>query len=156
MPYDYHAALAKGIRQAAARYADDLRAMEDSVLRASPGGAARSPYDFTYEVVFVNRRIAARMRNEDPGPSPFEGWIVAPPEFCEKERAIAEVLDSAEELAEAWLAVSPDAIETVTPLPQGEFTPIFGATLCERHMHYHDAQLNLIQAMGGDGDVHWS
>ena len=43
------------------RYIDDLEAMPEEMLARSPGGSARTPYDFTYEIVYVNRRLTKRL-----------------------------------------------------------------------------------------------
>src|SRR5512147_753859 len=90
--------LAERMTSAARLYVQDLEALDESMLAHSPGGAARGPYDFTYEVVFVQRRIAKRLRGEDPGPASFEGWMTAPDEFMDKARAMAEVKSTVDEI----------------------------------------------------------
>lgn len=156
MSVDIKDHVAGRIRQAASCYTGDLHSMSDDLLAASPGGVARTPYDFTYEIVFVNRRIAKRIRGEEPEPFEMKGWIVAPPEFQNKDRAIEEFRTSTDEVLEAWEALAEDQLDRSIPLPQGEpTTPIKLASLCASHITYHDAQLNYLQAINGDGSMHW-
>lgn len=136
-------------------YLDDLNATDEAVLASSPGGAARSPYDFTYEVAFVNRRVAARLRREDPGPWHRESWLTAPPEFCTKAEAIKAVEQSGNDVLSGWDNWPDDSLDEKIPLPNGETTPIDMANLIARHLVYHDAQLNYCQALSGDSEVHW-
>ncbi|HRF59024.1 MAG TPA: DinB family protein [Fimbriimonadaceae bacterium] len=143
------------IAEGTGMYIQDLEAMDAELLGKSPGGVARSAYDFTYEVVVVNRRVAARLRGDDPGPWPSEGWMTAPDDFKNKEVAVREMKASSEEVLAAWDALDAGAIETPIVLPTGETTPMSMASLIATHAVYHDAQLNYIQAIAGDGEMHW-
>lgn len=143
------------IAESTGMYIQDLEAMGAELLGRSPGGVARTAYDFTYEVVVVNRRVAARLRGEDPGPWPSEGWMMAPDEYKNKDFAVAEMKESSEEVLAAWDLLDPAAIEKPIVLPNGETNPLAMASLIATHAVYHDAQLNYLQAISGDGDMHW-
>lgn len=134
-------------------YAQDLAAMAHDRLAASPGGKARSPYDFTYEVVVVNERIACRLRGEEPPPEDgTEGWIKAPPEFCDPERARQRLEESTAGVLAAWDGLPVERLGETA----GSMTCLDLGSLCATHMMYHDAQLNMLQAIDGDAEVHWS
>lgn len=137
------------------KYRDDLEAMPEDLLAKSPGGTARRPLDFTYEIVVINRRIACRLRNEDPGKFAFEGWVTAPVEFAAKEVVLREFNDTCQAVLDAYDAVPEDEIERVIPLPQGQTSPLDLATLMASHTMYHDAQLNYAQCLAGDDQMHW-
>ncbi len=156
MGVDIKGHIAERISNAGSCYAGDLQAMSEELLGRSPGGVARTPYDFTYEVIFVNRRLATRIKGEDPGPANVNGWIVAPEEYKNKERILSDFNESVQQVLSAWNGLAEDQLEREIPLPQGDPTsPIKLASLCASHITYHDAQLNYIQAMQGDGEMHW-
>lgn len=136
-------------------YLQDLEAMGHDELAKSPGGNARTPYDFTYETAVVNRRIAARLRSEDPGPAPWDGWAVAPAEFQNKETALKELADSADEVVAGWDNTAEERIAETITLASGDTSALDMAKLAAYHMGYHDAQLNYHQAICGDDAVHW-
>lgn len=156
MPFQIKPFIADQIEKAASRYVIDLAALNEESRAQSPGGSARSAYDYTYECAVVNRRVAARLRGEDPGPWPFgEGWAQAPAEFRDAETAGAELKSSAEELVSAWNAFPEERIEQPIVLTSGDAKPVELVHLCAVHLNYHDAQLNLLQAMSGDESMHW-
>lgn len=144
------------IAESANMYIQDLEAMDAELLGKSPGGVARTPYDFTYEVVVVNRRVATRLRGEDPGPWPNEGWMTAPEEFRSKEAAVREMKSSSDEVLAAWDALDASKIGETIVIPNGETTALSMGSLIATHAMYHDAQLNYIQALAGDGEMHWA
>jgi hypothetical protein len=137
------------------RYLDDLQAMSGEQLGQTLGGKARTAYDFTYEVAHVNRRIAKRMRGEDPGPANMDSWLTAPLEFKSRAEAIRQIRESSNEILSAFDAIPEGELERAIPLAKGQTSPLDLATLAAVHMSYHDAQLNFIQAALGDDEVHW-
>lgn len=136
-------------------YVEDLEASDEAILGAALGGSARTPYDFTYEVVVVNRRVSMRMKGEDPGILPQDGWIKAPAEFCSKAVAVKEFRESADDVIAQFEKEPEGQIERVIPLPKGETSPLDLVTLSVHHWNYHDAQINYVQSLSGDEKVHW-
>ncbi|MCU0316556.1 MAG: hypothetical protein MUC92_08185 [Fimbriimonadaceae bacterium] len=131
----------------------DVRAMSNETLSATAGGATRSGFDFLYEVAVVNKRMAARFKGQDPGPS-SEGWIMAPEEFRDQEKIASLLEESYEEIAEAVESFDSNRFDE-QPIPESTWTYLDLAGLAAIHGVYHDAQLNYIQAMHGDEAVHW-
>ena len=151
-----HAKLRKRFEDAAKSYRQDLDAMAEASLILSPGGVARPPCDFTFEVAYVNRRIAKRLRGETP-PPPAEGWVTAPDEFRTKATTIEEFQSAADDLLAAWDGISDSEIDREIVLQSGSTTtPSDLMYLAAYHAGYHDAQLNYHQAIQGDGEVHWA
>lgn len=137
-------------------YIRDLEAMPDEQLASAPGGSARSPYDLTFEVAHVNRRLAKRMRGEDPGPWGFEGWVKAPAEFKNRQKAIDAVRDSMNEVLASWESVPESEVNREIKIPSGMTSPVDLAFMCAYHTGYHDAQLNYLQTLHGDDKTHWA
>jgi len=146
----------KQIESARDLYLKDLEAMSQEDLGKSAGGAARKPFDFTYETVFVNRRVAKRMRGETPEPiAGDDGWMTAPAEFCDKAKAIAEFRDSMDQILAAWSSVDEAKIFDPIAMPSGDSSLAYFAHFACIHSSYHDAQLNYHQAIHGDDKMHW-
>lgn len=145
----------KMIHDGAKMYLADLEAMSHAQLSLQPTEGARCAYDFTYEVVAINRRFANRFRGEDPGPWPFEGWATTPEDWRSPETAVNAFKDSINELLAAFDGI-PDAkiFETIA-IPNGETSVAELCRILVSHLLYHDGQLNLIQIMTGNSKVHW-
>jgi hypothetical protein len=108
----------KKIEGARDLYLKDLEAMSQEDLGKSAGGAARTPFDFTYETVFVNGRISTRMRGETPAAvSGDDGWMKAPADFCDKVRAVAQFKSSMDEILTAWSKVDEGKLLDPIALP---------------------------------------
>lgn len=149
--FDPKAYATSQIQNALRYYKSDLEAIPEDQFCASPGGCARAPVDFTYEVAFVNRRIAGRLRGDEMAPMPFEGWMVAPEDQRHKARSIAEFEASMNEVA---AALGDDVHRTIVT-PDRTTTALELALFCALHVMYHDAQLNYFQALKGDDAMHW-
>jgi hypothetical protein len=149
--------LGKGIKQAGESFVRDIEAMPQHILEKSPGGVARTPLDYAYEIALINKRIAARLRNEDPGPWPFTDvkWVTCAPEYCDKEKMTNFVRDSFDEVAKAWDAFDETQLETPIKLPSGETNALDLGAMVFSHAVYHDGQLNYAQSISGDDEMHW-
>jgi hypothetical protein len=136
-------------------YRQDLDALPDEAFDRSPGGVARTPAHFTYEIVCVNSRFTKRIRGEDPGPFSTDLWANTPDEFRSKAGGLDAFLKSMDEFIEALNAVPADEVLRQIEVPSGVTSPYDLALFCASHVNYHDGQLNYIQALNGDADVHW-
>lgn len=148
--------LLEGVASAAKSYRQDFEALSHEQLGASPMGQARAPYDFTYEVVIVNKRIASRLRGQDPGPWTAEGWMTAPEGLKDKSALMAAFDESVAELTSAIEGIPAGEMGREIVLPNMTTNPLDLATHAVVHMTYHDAQLNYVQELHGDMAVHWS
>ena len=135
-------------------YIRDLEALGEEDLANSPGGTARSAYDYTYEVAFNNERFAARLRGETPKKTP-EGWMSAPTDYRNKQAAIEYIRTSTDEFLAAFEAVPAEDLLKTIVLENDTSNALEYANMCTSHMGYHDAQLNLVQSMRGDSKMHW-
>jgi hypothetical protein len=135
-------------------FISDIRALSQESLNVSPGGSARAPYDYIYELVVANDRAANALNSIKNGPWPFENWAVAPSDFRTIETASSEMARSMDGILLALQSMGDDdksfLISDATSTP-----PVQIAFKCVEHMRYHDAQLNYVQALSGDDKVHW-
>jgi hypothetical protein len=136
-------------------YIKDLQMISEDDLLNGMNGEERKGIDFSYEVAYVNRRFAARLRGESPEAWPEDGWIVAPAQMRSKSAIILAIKESMDELISAWELVPASDMTRVIPLPKGETSPLDLVFSCCWHTGYHDAQLNYIQELKGDLKMHW-
>lgn len=146
---------ATSTREAAKYYAKDLAAMTHEALNSPIGGHTRCGFDFTEEVIVVNHRIAARLRGNDPGAWPYEGWVTAPEEHKNKDEMANRLIASADDVAGALEALQDADLGRTFTAGEKESKLADIAGMPAYHMGYHDGQLNLIQAFHGDEEVHW-
>jgi hypothetical protein len=146
----------EGLKSAADHYVKDLQVMSDEEVLQSVGGSARKPVDFSFEVGLINLRIAARLRGEEPPPTPDGEWWEAPAELRTKVAITEYLKTSCETLAIAASKLSDDEIEKPIGAPGHEQPALMMINFAAMHTMYHDAQLNFIQSLKGDLEVHWS
>jgi uncharacterized damage-inducible protein DinB len=146
----------QNLEDARDRYLEDLAAIPDHAFDASPAGAARSAAHFTYEIVCVNRRLATRMRGEDPGPFNPTLWETTPDEYRSRSLATQAFSESTQEFLDVLESIPAEQMEREIPTPSGTTTPFDLAMFCAMHVNYHDGQLNYIQAIHGDASIHWT
>ena len=154
MATDVKDAIKTSLEQAKTFYLLDLEAIAEEKLGVSPGGVARAPFDFTLEIADVNRRFAAGMRDEtlEKRSDEERASLIA---GMTKASAKQMIEDSVGELIAAWMGLADDQIEKMIPA-FGDERPAFAmASLAATHMMYHDGQLNYLQALNGDGAIHW-
>lgn len=143
------------LRDVQKRYLIDLRALPDDAISRSPGGAARTPANITYEIVLVNQRLATRMKGEDPGPFDPGAWSETPAEYQTKDGAAGAFEESLNQVVAVVEAIPGEEMLREIPTPSGTTSPFDLAEFCAYHINYHDGQLNYIQALLGDAEIHW-
>ena len=144
------------IQESANLYCKDLEATPDEVLAASQDGKARSILAFTAETIGFNYMIASVLTGENkPMPTAEERESFSA-SINSKAAAIGGLQASVGALTAAIEMVDGGDWLTVVMAPWGmEATK---ANLCgwaAMHTTYHDGQVNLVQVLNGDTDVHW-
>lgn len=91
----------------------------------------------------------------DPGPWPGEGFLRAPAEYQDKQYVIDRFNQSMDAVVAALDQCPEERMSTKISLPQGETSVTELCSLIIRHTSYHDGQLNYIQTLHGDENVHW-
>lgn len=138
----------------AALYAKDLEAMTGEML-AFKSGKSRSGFDLTYEVVALHRLVIAGATGTTLPRSRPEGWMTAPESYASKEVAIADFKASIEELMEAVRGASPERLDAIVESPLGPLPVSRLVGIVPMHIMYHSGQLNYIQTLHGDDELHW-
>lgn len=136
-------------------YATDLSAMTDEMLASSVAGKARTGFDLTYEVIGVNNLIPDKARKVQREGTTNDGWVRAPESFCSKEAAIAAFKQSVADVVETLRAASPEFMEEIVESPLGPLPVARLAGIVPMHILYHSGQLNYIQTLHGDDEMHW-
>lgn len=149
MAIDLAEFVTKDLRGMAAMWAKDLAAHRPEEFCSSPSEKVRSVADFSYETLFVNRRLIARVTGEPV--LPMDGFPSCPEELCTPEAMAAALTESVEQFIAAMgdperEIVRPDGT-ILTAFELGSFMNV--------HMMYHLGQINYVQTLCGDGDVHW-
>ncbi|MCX6380148.1 MAG: hypothetical protein NT023_11855 [Armatimonadetes bacterium] len=112
--------------------ANDLNAIPVEKRNVSPGGAGRTPLNIVAECAHVNQRCSQYLKT-----------LVPPDRLSPEER-------------EAHLNSDDAKWGETTEFPFGRPMTLFGiAELPSVHLMYHDGQLNYIQTLYDDTEVHW-
>lgn len=138
-------------------YCKDLKAMTDEQLVAAQPGVARAASVLTgdacamaiYATNLINDPTTEFQMEADMNRLVGEMTTVA--------EAVRVVSETGSALASAIEGASDERMaEMMTPPWGGPAMPMFlFANIAANHLWYHDGQINLIQAMNGDGEVHW-
>jgi hypothetical protein len=155
MPINLKKYCRETIESAGEMYRKDLDALPEEALLSTSGGASRSPVAITYEIIVVNKRLATRMKGDDPGPFDPTAWANVPEEFTSADGCKSAFMASIRNLLSTLEAVPSDQMDKDIATPSGSTTPFDLALFAAQHVSYHDGQLNLLQAQRGDADMHW-
>lgn len=149
--------LSGAVRFMTESYVKDVAALGADKMSDAPGGSARVAWDYSYEVAFVGRRIAARLRMENPPEWPWkEGYAIAPEEFRTVDAISAELTAAGEEVCAAIMAADESTFRHEWVF--GEDFKMSGFQMAMHavdHISYHLGQLNQLQMLNGDAEVHW-
>ena len=135
---------------------NDINAIAADKRSECPGGSARSPLYIVAECASVNGLIAKMLRGEQverPSSEQAEAFMKT---FDTTDKALAFLHQETESLLSAIDAMDESTLGDTVQTPLGERT-LFGlASIAGIHMGYHDGQLNYIQTLYGDSEMHWS
>ena len=149
MATDLKAFLDKSLTEASARWAMDLAAHAGD-LNVAPSETARSVADIAYETVFVNRMFAARLKGD--ATASMDGFPSCPSEMRSAQALSKAMGDSVREILNA--VGDP---ERVVARGHGDESSAFAvAAYAGTHMMFHLGQINYIQTVNGDAEIHWA
>ena len=152
---DAVAELASFARSSADFYGKDLLALPASAYGQPYREGARTIQEVTAEVCGFNFYMTSALKGEAPAnPSKEERQAFAAT-LDTPEKGAAAVKASTEALADSMLA-NRDAFSEMIPAPWGAEISKFGmALIAINHIMYHDAQINYLQSLHGDQEMHW-
>ena len=153
---DIRAHYAGWVMTCAEFYAKDLAAMTQEQFDNTYGGATRSPRNFSAEVALMTEKSVDLVRGGEMGGRDAEAMAAREAELSTPALAGAAVKSAALEMAKAFKEASDEAIAREITMPWGQAMTIYAlAHLVASHIMYHDAQLNYVQAINGDAEMHW-
>jgi len=147
--------VAKSVRTSFTMILKDLEAIPAEAYERNFGGVSRTISDFIYEVTLVNDHIGHYMRGEEAFPWPEGGWIKAPDSLRGKEATLAAFKISAEKTMSTADSFTQEELEAPLTTDDGETTRAERCRFIVIHNWYHMGQLNYIQSLLGDGEMHW-
>lgn len=82
--------------------------------------------------------------------------MIAPEDYRVRDRAVADFNESVDQVLAAWDAIATSELGNTFTMASGEEVSMAEMMLlASYHTAYHDAQLNYLQAILGDGEMHW-
>lgn len=135
----------------------DLKHIPESEYASSKGGKAKSVQAIVAEVIGFNKMAAGILQGKGAGTMPSEEESAAFAKAFNTTAACQSALEeSCEELAKAIEATSDEDLTKTQLAPWGmEMTYVDWASIATTHILYHDGQLNFIQSLNGDDQIHW-
>ncbi len=153
--FEPRAALRAALERTHKNLVNDLNATPDDKIRSGAGGVSRSAIDVVVECGSLNAWVAAMLTGgETPNRSPEEraAFIAS---FQTKESTLAYLDQQTHLLLTAVDAMDENTLGDIVETPIGPMTRFGVVELTAMHMMYHDGQINYIQAMNGDAEMHW-
>lgn len=136
-------------------FLQDLENLPDDVFGKSLGGKARTAADIAHEVRITNERLCRDLQRQPSAEQP-NAWVIAPEDVRTKEAAIQSFQTSCEQVLQIIEQMSLEEMEEVVPGVLGEARRADHCRSMTVHLWYHSGQLNFMQTLLGDSDLHWS
>ena len=137
-------------------YSADINAIPEDKWTASFGGCTRTANDLTADAISLLVWCTGALRGNastDYGPDGMKAMADA---TSTREAAIAKLNEAADDFAAALGAASDEDLNKVVTPPWQMDAPLYMlAQIAVSHVWYHDGQLNYIQCLHGDGEMHW-
>lgn len=135
---------------------NDIKAISAEKLNVSPGGSARAPLHIVAECAAINGMVAAYLMTGETKrlpPDEREEWMSS---FTTREATLQVLNESTAALVDAIQGLDPSTFGEISDQPFGRSLTRFAiAQAPAAHMMYHDGQLNYLQTLYGDTEVHW-
>ncbi len=154
LPAQLKARALKDLKGAFYLYLTDLQTTPEEAFTRDFGGKSRTISDMTYEVNLVLDHVGLTIRGEELFEWP-EGWVKAPPDYKTKDAVIAAFTKSSDRIVETVEALSESALFGIVNTERGETTRFERCQFMALHTWYHSGQLNFIQTLLGDDNLHW-
>ena len=135
--------------------ANNLNAIAEDKRNECTGGCAHTPLFIVAECGTVNGMVAKMLTGEAferPSAEQRQAYLES---FDTTEKALAHLSSETQSLLAAIDSLDESSFGDFVQTPIGERT-VFGlAELPMWHMSYHDGQLNYLQTLHNDAEMHW-
>lgn len=135
---------------------NDLTAISAEKRNECLGGCARSALNMVAECAALNGAIAHYLQTGEMKRLPPDEREAFLNSFDTLEKTLAFLDERTDKLLEAYAALDESTLGEMSDQPFGRPMSRFAvAELPAMHMMYHDGQLNYIQTLHGDSEIHW-
>ncbi len=132
----------------------DINAIPDDKWTEGHGGCTRPANALISDTVTMLKWTTAAAQGEES--SVYNDMDALTETYKDKATAIGGLQEASAAFGAAITSASDEALNAVVNAPWGMPTPVFIlAQIAVSHIWYHDGQLNYIQSLLGDGEVHW-
>ncbi len=153
---DYRAHFSGWVINCAEFFAKDLAALTDEQYNNTYGGVTRSPRNIAAEVAVLTSGTVKLIQGGDVSMPDDSVMQSVESELDTPAKAGHAVKAAALELAKAVKAASDEELAREITMPWGQaFSAYALAHLTATHIMYHDGQINYVQAINGDAEMHW-
>lgn len=153
---DYRAHYAGWVMSCADFFAKDLAALTQEQFDGTYGGVTRSPRNIATEVAVLTSGTVKIVQGGDLAMPSDEVMASTEAELDTPAKAGHAVKAAAVELAKAVKAASDEDLAREIAMPWGQAFSVYAlAHLTATHIMYHDGQINYVQSINGDKEVHW-
>ena len=134
----------------------DIRAIPADKWTATHGGCTKSALQVTAETISLLDWTAAALRGNAVLSDETSLMEKIKSDCASQEAAIARLKSAAGAFAAALSDASDEALNAIVTPPWRMDAPLFMiAQIAASHIWYHDGQLNYIQSLLGDDQIHW-
>lgn len=133
----------------------DIKAMPESMLTQQMGGCARPANELVADTLGLLYWTTGTLKGEEVELTEDSAKNLAG-SLTTHDAIINAMTQATADFRDAFAQASDEALNTVITPPWQMDAPLY--ILCMiavNHIWYHDGQLNYIQALNGDGKVHW-
>jgi hypothetical protein len=132
----------------------DIMAIPEEKWTSNFGGCTRPTHELVADATAFALWIAETIRGNV---QPYDGMLMnsVRDQMTTRDAAVAKVNEAANSLATAITEASDEALLAKIPVPWGEQKVYSLAQTAVSHFWYHDGQLNYVQCLLGDEQVHW-
>ncbi|MCC6404669.1 MAG: DinB family protein [Fimbriimonadaceae bacterium] len=136
-------------------YSKDIKALPADKWDATHGGSTRSAAELTADAIalldWTTDALKGNVREYG-----MDDIASMKEKINSPQAAISQLSTSADAFNAALAGASDDALNSIVTPPWKMDAPLYIlAQVAVSHIWYHDGQLNYIQALLGDGEVHW-
>lgn len=134
----------------------DIRAIPADKWAATHGGCTKSALQVTVETISLLDWTTEALRGNASLADDTHKMAGLKAECASQDAAIARLKGAAAGFAVALSDASDEALNAIVTPPWRMDAPLFMiAQIAASHIWYHDGQLNYIQSLLGDDQIHW-
>lgn len=137
-------------------YTKDISALPADKWDATHGGCTRPASELTADAIALLDWTTDALKGNVRDDYGMDTIAAMKAKCSDPQAAAAQLASSADAFNSALAGASDEALNAMVTPPWKMDAPLYViAQIAVSHIWYHDGQLNYIQALLGDGEVHW-